>query len=144
MPRYSALKLLDTNVLLYALGRPHPYRSSCLTIFEQIREGSDAYAVDVELLQEVLHVYTLRGERLRGLEAFDLLLDILPEPIPITRREMVTARRLMAQADRLSPRDAVHAAVVLEYGFEGLVTTDRAFRDLHELRVFHPIDLSSP
>jgi predicted nucleic acid-binding protein len=43
---------------------------------------------------------------------------------------------------RLSPRDAIHAAVVLTYGLEGIVSTDRAFGRVPGLVRFDPAELA--
>ena len=136
------MKLLDTNIILYAAGRPHTYKMACARLVEEIALGGDEYAIDAELLQEVLYVYASRGELARGLNAFDDLLRILPNPLPIGRAEMVTARWLLERYPALSPRDAIHAAVVQTHGLEGIVTTDRAFRQVSGLAVFDPRDLA--
>ena len=134
------MKLLDTSVVLYALGKPHPYKAACQRIVEDIEEGSSAYTIDVELLQEVVYVYASRGERERALTVVDLLLDLFPEPIPVTRHEIALMPRVLRETPSLSPRDAIHAAVVLRHGLEGLVTTDKAFLTIPGLTVFDPIE----
>lgn len=137
------MKLLDTNIILYALGRPHLYKEPCARLLEQIRERDVDYVIDAELVQEVLYVYSARGERLRGLATFDNLLVVFPNPVPITRDELIDARRLMEAHPALSPRDALHAAVVQTQRLEGIVTTDQVFREVRGLAVFDPRDLAS-
>jgi len=108
------MKLLDTNVFIYAQGGPHPYREPCRAVLA----GADpeAYGVDV--------------------------LAFLPDPFPISRREVEGAADLVGTHPRLYPRDAIHAAVVLAYGLEGTVSTDRAFDRVAGLIRFDPIALS--
>ena len=98
------------------------------------------YAIDAELLQEVLYVYGHRGEQAQGLAAFDDLIAAFPDPIPIRRAEVVEARRLLEISPALSPRDAIHAEVVMTRALEGIVTTDRAFQKVHGLAAFDPMD----
>jgi predicted nucleic acid-binding protein len=137
------LKLLDTNIFLYAAGRPHPYKEPCVRLLQEAAGRIGEYAIDAELLQEVLYVYGHRGERARGLAAFDDLIAAFPDPIPIGRAEVVEARRLLESFPALSPRDAIHAAVVTTRALEGIVTTDRAFQRVRGLAVFDPMDPAS-
>lgn len=116
---------------------------ACAKLVEEVALGSTEYAVDTELLQEVLYVYASRGELARGLGAFDGLIRILPNPIPIGRPEIVAARQLLERYPALSPRDAIHAAVVQTQSLEGIVTTDRVFREVRGLATFDPRDLVS-
>ncbi|MFH1142072.1 MAG: type II toxin-antitoxin system VapC family toxin [Chloroflexota bacterium] len=137
------MRLLDTNVILYAAGRDHRYKEPCARILQEVAEGSTLYAIDTELLQEVLYVYASRGERARGLATFDYLLALFPNPFPVSREEMAMARRLLGLDSVLSPRDAIHAAVVQTQMLEGIITSDRAFREIPGLAVFDPLDLAS-
>ena len=134
------MKLLDTNIFLYAAGRSHPYKDPCAHLLQEAAGRVGEYAIDAELLQEVLYVYGLRGERARGYAAFDDLIAAFPDPIPIGKAEVVEGRRLLESFPALSPRDAIHAAVVTTLALEGIITTDRAFRKVRGLAVFDPMD----
>ena len=135
--------LLDTNIFIYAHGRPHLYKEPCRLLLAQIGETAPKYNIDVELLQEIMHVYNARGARGFGLEIFDILVDLFPDPIPIGRSEMVVAREVLERYPALSPRDAIHAAVVSTQRLEGIVTTDAAFGQVQGLAVYDPISLAS-
>lgn len=132
------MKLLDTNILVYAAGEGHPYKQACAAILAAVGAGAADYAIDVELMQEILHLYTRRRERLRGLTMVEKLLALFPSPLPITAEEYREVLRLMARYHRLGPRDAVHAAVVITHRLEGLVSTDQVFDDVAEIRRFSP------
>lgn len=134
------MKLIDTNVIIYAVGRPHPYKEPCARILREASTDADAYTIDAEVLQELLHVYTMRAERRQALRVFDRSLGLFPNPLPIGRAELVSARDLMEQHAHLSARDALHAAVVMTCGLEGIVTTDRGFRAIPWLEVFDPAE----
>ena len=135
------MKLLDTNIVLYAAGRPHKYKDPCGRLMQEVVSGSTDYAINTELLQEVLHTYISRGERARALTTFDDLLTTFPHPIPISRDEVVVARQLLESYRGLSPRDAIHAAVVITQGLEGLVTTDQAFGQISGVKAYDPLEL---
>ena len=133
------MKLLDTNIFLYAAGRSHRYKEPCVRLLQEAAGRIGEYAIDAELLQEVLYVCGHRGERAQGLAAFDDLIAAFPDPIPIGRAEVLEARRLLEGFPSLSPRDAIHAAVVNTRALEGIVTTDRAFHEVRGLAVFDPM-----
>ncbi|MBI4310289.1 MAG: type II toxin-antitoxin system VapC family toxin [Chloroflexi bacterium] len=137
------MKLLDTNIFVYAQGGPHPYREPCQTLVAALEEHSSEYNVDTELLQGVLHVYSLRGERPRALRTFDRRLRLFPYPIAIAGQELLVARQIFERYPALSSRDAIHAAVVQTQGLEGIVTTDRAFSDVLGLTAFDPRDVAA-
>lgn len=61
------MKLIDTNIIMYALGRPHPLREKCRNILAGIVNNDVDGNIDVEVLQELLYVYSSRGEREKGL-----------------------------------------------------------------------------
>lgn len=132
------MKLLDTNVFVYAHGRPHPYRQPCRALIAELETEPVDYNVDTELLQEILHLYSLQGDRAFGLNVFDVILTIFPYPFAVGRSEAVAARRLVEAYPGLSPRDAIHAAVVLTQDLDALVTTDKAFTDVAGLSVLDP------
>ena len=135
------MKLLDANVVIYSMGRDHPYREPCRIIISQLEERRHDYVVDTEMLQEVLYVFTHRGDSKKGVEAVLRLLDLFPDVIPITGAEIGAASRLIGQPPRLSVRDAIHAAVALEHGLEGIVTADKAFDNIPGLRRFDPTEV---
>jgi predicted nucleic acid-binding protein len=61
------LRLIDTNVVIYAAGKAHPLQDEARKVLDRIAEGSVHANVDVELLQEILHVYAARKERAKDL-----------------------------------------------------------------------------
>ena len=104
---------------------------------------SSGYTIDTELLQEVLHVYIHRGERALAFRTFDRLVSLFPQPIPMAAEEALLTRQLLERYPALSPRDAIHAAVVSTQHLEGIVTTDAAFTQVSGLTVYDPIALAS-
>ncbi|MBI4287342.1 MAG: type II toxin-antitoxin system VapC family toxin [Chloroflexi bacterium] len=135
------MKLLDTNIVVYAFGGPHPYRDPCRRLFEDIARGNSGYQIDVALLQEVLYVYSYRAERAHALELFDRLLKIFPDPLPFREAEVRKARELLGKYGRLSPRDAVHLAVALAQDVEAVVTADEDMFQVSEVTCYKPSDI---
>ena len=135
------MKLLDTNIVVYAIGGPHPYRGPCRRLFEDIAQGNNDYQIDVELLQEVLYIYSYRAERAQALDVFDRLLKIFLDPLPFREGEARKARELLGRYGQLSPRDAVHLGVAITHGLEGVVTTDQGMARVEEVICYDPADI---
>lgn len=135
------MKLIDTNVFIYAVGREHEYKEICLRLMNEFEQGQHDVNIDTELLQETLHHFWSRGRHRAGLEMFDRLTLAFPDAIPITIAEARAARDIMAGHPHLESRDAIHAAVVMVHGLEGIISTDRDFDSVSEITRFDPRDL---
>lgn len=135
------MKLLDTNIVVYAVGHPHEYKYACVRILQDVAEGAGYFNIDTELLQEVLYLYTVRAERTLGLSTCNDLLLMFPNPFPITREEIVLAHELLTGYPNLLPRDAIHAAVVRANHMAGIVSADRVFDTVDKLNRFDPLVL---
>lgn len=135
------MKLLDTNIVVYAVGRPHRYKQACIQLLQDVADGEGGFNVDIELLQEILYLYTARRERTRALTTCSDLLLMFPDPFPIAREEIVLAHQLLSDYHDLLPRDAIHAAVVLANHLEGIVSADRVFGAIGNLTCFDPLVL---
>jgi uncharacterized protein len=130
------LRLIDTNVIVYALGKSHPLKENSRRILADVATGSLEATVDVETLQEILHLYSSRRERKKGFETVDNLLVLIPRPVAIQREDIEEAGKLMAQYSFLGARDAIHAAVLITHGLEGIITADRVFGRIRNLTRF--------
>ena len=130
------MRLIDANVVIYAAGKAHPLQEEARKVLDRIAEGALHANVDAELLQEILHVYDGRRERRKGFETVDDLLVLFPNPIPIGREEVETARDLMRAYSFLGARDAIHAAVVQTHDLEGIVTADKVFDRIKGVKRF--------
>ncbi len=136
------MKLLDANVVIYSLGREHPYREPCRAIINQSERRSHDYAVNAEMPQEILNVFWNKRDIEMGIEVVNRLLSLFPNPIPITGAEVALATQLIGQVQRLSARDAIHVAVVMIHGLEGIVSTDKDFDHVPGLRRYDPLDMA--
>ena len=137
------MRLLDANVVIYAIGREHFYRRPCQLLMEQVNDQPDNFVIDIEALQEILHFYSRRGELNRGIESVEGLISRLPNIVPITTTEIATAMRLLAETPDLSARDAIHAAVVFEHNLEGIISADRDFVRVPGIRRYDPAEVAS-
>ncbi len=132
------MKLLDTNILVYAHGLPHPLQIPCQRILRANLAYPDLYSIDAETLQEIAYLYIRRGERTRALKTITETLRIFNHVFAVTRDDIATMRDLRQQYPSLLSRDAVHAAVVLTNGLDGLVTADTDFEMIPAIARFDP------
>ncbi len=126
--------LLDTTVLVYAVGEPHRLREPCRRIIERIAEGQLAATTTVEVIQEFAHVRARRRGRpdsVRKARAYSTLLAPLTV---VTERDLNEGLRMFELLPHLGAFDAVLAAAALGGGLEALVSTDRAFSTVPGLR----------
>jgi predicted nucleic acid-binding protein len=130
--------LLDTNILMYAAGAPHPNKAPAVALLARIAKGEVSCAIDAESLQEILHRYRSLNRWQDGLRVYDLALQVVPDVLAINREFMDEARRLMNANPSLMTRDAVHAAVVLVYELGGIYSFDQDFDRIPGVERFVP------
>lgn len=135
------MKLVDTNVFIYAFGGPHEYKEVCSRLVPELVSSRYEANIDTELLQEVLYRFWKRNRYREGLEVFDHLVVGFPDPIPITLRESKLARDILTAYPTIAPRDAIHAAVVVAHGLEGIITANGDFDRIPGITRFDPKDL---
>ncbi|MGH7541927.1 MAG: type II toxin-antitoxin system VapC family toxin [Gemmatimonadota bacterium] len=132
------MRLVDSNILMYAAGARHRNKEPSLRFLERVARGDAEAAVDAKVLQEVLRHYRAIGRWHDGWTVYDRARTIFPVVIPVTADILDAARGLMDRYGDLSTRDALHAGVVIVHGFEGIVSFDRDFDQVEELRRFEP------
>jgi len=85
---------------------------------------------DAEVLQEILQRYTASGRREAIQPAFDALLGVTDDVLPIDIDVVQRARAIVLERPRLSARDAVHVAVMQAHDIERILSFDAGFDHL--------------
>jgi uncharacterized protein len=119
--------LLDTNVLVYAVGRDHPLREPAQTLLGAAESRRVAITTTPDVIQEFTHVYSLTRPRD---ETAERALDFARACSPmVTSREsdVSVAIELFRRHERIDAFDCLLAAIGLREGVDGLVSADRAF-----------------
>jgi len=132
------MKLLDTNIFIYAAGKPHPYRQRCVQLLEDAIQYKGRYNISVEICQEILHVFINRKEREKGIKLVEDILHLFPQPFTITLKDTKTAIHLLEKYQSIHARDALHAAVVINHALEGIVSYDQHFAAITEINTLIP------
>ncbi len=129
--------LIDTAVLLYAVGGDHPMRAGSRRIIAAAGGGQIELHASVEMIQEFLFHRMRRGDRMSAVrQARDVAgLCLLHD---FDRAVLHTALDLVAGTPTIGGRDAVHAATAVQHGLSIVISPDRAFDDVPGLRRIDP------
>lgn len=130
--------LVDSNIFMYAVGRDHPLKAPSIAWLERAARGDFEARVDAEVLQEIIHRYRSIDRWSAGRRVFDLARRAIPGTLPVTEHVVDRARSLMDRYDDLSARDALHSAVVLIHGLEGICSYDLDFDRVEGIRRLEP------
>lgn len=117
---------VDSNIPMYLVGAAHPNKDAAQRLLERAIVEGERLVTDVEVLQEILHRYVAIDRRDAIGRAFDSLLGITDEVLPIELSHVQRARRLLSTAG-LQARDAIHVAVMQAHDITDVLCFDRAF-----------------
>jgi uncharacterized protein len=119
--------LIDSNIPMYLAGTPGVHKTDAQRLLERLVSERQRLVTDAEVLQEILHRYSAINRRHDIQPAFDALLNVVDEVLPVDRSIAERAKQIVLSYQRLSARDAVHLAVMEEHGIERILTFDSGF-----------------
>jgi predicted nucleic acid-binding protein len=119
--------LVDSNIPMYLIGAPHRHKSDAQRLLEKLISDRQRLVTDAEVLQEILHRYVAIDRRDAIQPAFDALLEIVDQVLPIDGGVVKRAKEIVLGYRQLSARDAVHLAVMEQNGIEHILTFDTGF-----------------
>lgn len=122
--------LVDSNVPMYLIGAAHPHKVDAQRLLERLVSDRERLVTDAEVLQEILHRYVAIDRRDAIQPAYDLLLAVVDEVLPIDRASTERAKDIVMGRRRLSARDALHIAVMEQHGIERILSFDSGFDSL--------------
>ncbi len=130
--------VLDTTVLVYALGRDHALRDPCRALIEAIADGRIEATTTPEVIQEFAHVRARRTDRRDAAQTATDYAELLDPLVTVQRQHLLAGITLFERHDALGAFDAVLCAVALEGGADAVVSADRAFAAVPGLRHVAP------
>ena len=128
--------LVDTNVIVYS-AVPSPHREPCDELLAAITRGDADGRASTAVLEEVWHLeLSGRAGDLDGVtaRAYAILGPLLPVSDESFRRA------LALDAPSLGAKDRVHVATCLTHGIDLVVSADRGFDAVAEVRRIDPLD----
>jgi hypothetical protein len=130
---------IDSAVIMYAAGADHPLREPCRQIINAIADGRTSAVTSTEVIQEILHRHLSQRRPEIGRAQAQEALDLFAPVVPITHALM---RRLPGLTDRypnLHARDLVHVATCIHEGITEIVSPDKGFDQVSEVKRIDPL-----
>jgi uncharacterized protein len=130
--------VVDTTILVYALGRDHPLCDPCRRLIDAVGGGRVEATTSPEVIQEFVHVFARRRSRRDAAAAGRRYALLLSPLLSYSEEHLEPALRLYERHDRLGAFDALLAAAVLEQEADALVSADAAFASVRRLTLIKP------
>ena len=115
---------VDTNVFMYAVGRPHPLSSRARDFFSESVENSQPLCTSAEVLQELMHAYLPVGRMETLADGLSLIRRVGVEVWPLEEKDVELARILYEQYPTLGARNLCHLASCRRRGVREIMTFD--------------------
>ena len=133
---------IDTNIPIYAVGRPHPHKEPCARTMAMVVERPEAFFTNVEVLQELIHRYTASGRWTLGREVLRDFVEVMYDRIePVYVEDINLAAGLADEYVGVSARDLVHAAVMRRIGADMIISADSDFDRIPGVRRLAPAEV---
>jgi len=117
---------VDSNLFIYAVGRPHPLKESARNFFIESSRLGKRLVTSAEVLQEIIHVYLPAGRMAHMNAALELAESGMDNIFPITLEMVMHARNLIDTHPQLAARDLIHLSTCQQHDIKELMTFDRA------------------
>jgi predicted nucleic acid-binding protein len=119
--------LIDSNIPMYLVGAPHPHKTDAQRLLEKLVSDRQRLVTDAEVLQEILHRYVAINRRDAIQPAYDALLGIVDQVLPVDLAVAERAKEIVMGHTQMSARDAVHLAVMEQHDIEQILSFDSGF-----------------
>lgn len=120
---------LDTNILIYLTEGNHEQKLSLRDLFLKFERASARF-ITSELVFTELLVHPIRTGNTELIQAYERLLSVLVEPIPVSRDVLVLAAKMRAETPSQKTPDAIHVATAILFSADVFVTGDRGIGNL--------------
>jgi len=131
---------VDTAVIMYAAGSEHRLRAPCRRLLRWIVEGDVDGVTSAEVIQEILHRFTARGDAAVGAAMARHALEVFAPVLPVTHEVMRRMPELIVAHPSLAARDLVHVATCQEARIGTIVSPHRSFDAVTDLVRVDPAD----
>jgi len=118
---------VDANVPMYLVGAAHLNKVDAQRRLEALVTQRVRLVTNVAALQEILHRYAAIERRGSIQPAFDALLGVVDEVLPVDGETLERAKQLVLQYPTLPVRAAVHVASMQRERIEQVLSFDPAF-----------------
>ena len=129
--------VVDTTVLVYAVGAEHALRQPCRQLVTAVGDGRLRATTTVEVIQEFAHVRARRRSRQDAADLAGDLAALLAPLLIVADEDLSEGLSLFVGNDSLGAFDAVLAATARRRG-AALVSADRAYAEVDGLPYLDP------
>jgi uncharacterized protein len=134
---------IDTAIVMYADGADHPLREPSRRIITLVRDGELDGVISVEVIQEITHRFRRTDRPDIGIRMARSALDAFAPVLPITHALIRRVPELAQRYPALAARDLIHVATCIHEGISEIVSPDRGFDQVAELRRIDPNDFAA-
>ncbi|HEX9352280.1 MAG TPA: PIN domain-containing protein [Streptosporangiaceae bacterium] len=126
--------VLDTTVLVYAVGVDHLLKAPCQRLVRAIADGEVQATTTIEVIQEFTHVRTRRRDRKDAAELARDYIELLSPLLIVEEPDLREGLRLFEESTGIGAFDAVLAAAAHAAGADALVSADDGFSGVANIR----------
>ena len=130
---------VDSNIPMYLIGAPHPHKTEAQLLLERLIASGQRLVTDAEVLQEIVHRYAAIDRREAIGPAFQLVLDVVDDVLPIEKADVLRAGEIVQSRALLSARGSVHIAIMERHGIRSILSFDADFDRWPGLKRIHKI-----
>lgn len=112
---------------MYLVGAPHPNKTATQILLERLIARGERLVTDAEVLQEILHRYTVIHRREAIDPAMQATLQIVDDVFPIEKADVLRASAITQSRPVLSACDALHIAIMERRGVRSILSFDSDF-----------------
>lgn len=122
----ESMIVVDTNVLVYAVGADHPLTAPARRVLNAVASGGLTASTTVEVIGEFAHVRARRRGRADAVALARSFTTLLGPLITTTAADLDRGLDLWAEHESLGAFDSVLVAASERVGAQAIVTADRA------------------
>lgn len=119
---------------MYIVGNDQRRKVEAQSALERLAGERRRLVTSSEVFQELLHRFASRGRRDAIEPAFDALLAVVDDVLAVEWADVLAAKTLVHAHPRLSPRAALHAAVMQRRRIAEILTFDSGFDEVTGIR----------
>jgi hypothetical protein len=132
--------VLDTTVLVYAVGADHPFREPCQSLIRAIADGTILATTTIEVIQEFTHVRARRRDRKDAAGLARDYIELLTPLLIVEEADLREGLRLYEEGTGYGTFDAILAAAAHAAGADALVSADSGFAGIAAIHHVAPDD----
>ena len=130
--------VVDTTILAYAVGRPHPLKEPSARLLDAVSVGAVHATTTAEVIQEFAHIRARRFPRREAARAARNFARLLAPLLPTDEEALDRGLSIYERTPGIGSFDAVLAATAIANGASALVSADAGFSSVGELRHVMP------